>query len=97
MFQATRITMISSAGAERVSTVFRAVQSHPGWIKRWALLAALIVIGVPIFLLVMLAVMAGVLVFGGLAAGNALANRIRGLMPRSDGRSNVRVIQRAEP
>lgn len=96
MFQFTRISTYSSRGYERAGTVLRMVQSQPGWITRLAALVVLIVIGLPIFLLVMVALFAGAFVFAMLALINGLAMKIRGGLPRSDGRENVRVIQRAD-
>ena len=96
MLQFTRISTYSSRGFDRAGAVLRMVQSQPGWITRLAALVVLIVIGLPIFLLVMFALFAGGFVFAMLALFNGLALKIRSVLPRRDGRENVRVIQRAE-
>jgi hypothetical protein len=69
-------------------------QSQPGWITRLAAIAVLMVIGLPIFLLVMFAFLVGGIVFAFLALTNALVVKVKGVLPRRDGRENVRVIHR---
>ena len=93
MFQFTRMSTYSSRGFERAAAALRLVQSQPGWITRLAALVMLIVIGLPIFLLVMLALFAGGFVFALLALFNGLALKIRSVLPRRDGRENVRIIR----
>jgi len=95
MFRTTRFSILTAEGANRVGTVFHTLRSQPGWITRLALLTVFIIIGLPIVLLVMIALLAGIFVFGLLAAINILIWRIRARLT-GDGRQNVRVIQRIE-
>lgn len=88
--------MFSNQGSQRLAGVFRTVQSQPSWISRAALLVFVLVIGIPILLLALLAVFAAVVVFGMLSLFHGLTTRLRGLMPRNDGRANVRVMHRVE-
>lgn len=67
-----------------------------GRLQRAILLAFLIVISLPIVLLVLLALLTAVMVFAVLAAANIVLRRLVHLLPRRDGRSNVRVIRRVE-
>ncbi len=67
---------------------------RPSLAARIALVTFLVIVGVPLALLLGMAVAAAVLVFGGLALLGAANRRLRSLMPGGDGRSNVRVIQR---
>jgi hypothetical protein len=83
-------------GASRVAAVLGTVRSQPNWMVRLAAWAALIVLIVPVVLLGMLALVAGVVTFTILAAASLLLARVRKLMPRDDGRANVRVIERIE-
>ena len=94
---ATRIDMSQVRDfADRGQTVFRTVSAQPGWVTRLALYTFVIVIGLPILLLTIVALCAAIIVFGVLVVANALIMRLRGAMPRDDGRRNVRVIQRRD-
>ncbi len=95
MIRITRITTFPNRGAESASHVWRAVSSQPNWISRIALLAFFIIIGLPIVLLFVLAVLVSVAVFAVLAGAYSLYNLVRGSLPRSDGRENV-VVRRVE-
>ncbi len=53
-----------------------------------------LVIGLPLLLLAVIAVMAAIIVLTGLALINAALAKLRRLLPKRDGRSNVRVIKR---
>lgn len=79
----------------------------PLWVVKASMLAAVLVVAVPILLLTLAAMLAGVLVFLVLAAGVVAYRRLRGLRRwlgggrpggwrgwRDDGRRNVRVIDR---
>jgi hypothetical protein len=70
------------------------VQRQPSWVSRIALLAFLVLVALPIVLLVVAAFFLATLLFAILAGANAVLNAFRGVLPRSDGRENVRVIQR---
>ncbi len=54
-------------------------------------------VGLPILLLLVMAVIFAAAVFGVLALVNAVLVRLRGALPQRDGRSNVRVIRRRGP
>ncbi len=96
MNRAVRIRVFSGEQRDRAARGYRWVVSQPGWITRVALLSFLVVVGLPVLLLLVLAVAASVLVFGGLALLNAGAVRLRGMLPRRGGRRNVRVVGRQE-
>jgi len=68
--------------------------NQPGWVWRSALGVVALVVLLPLLLLVFLALLAGAIVFGMLAAVTMLVERVRGRLPRHDGRENVRVIER---
>ncbi len=89
-----RIQVLGSRHRDRVARGYRWALAQPSWIARVALLAFLLVVGVPIMLLVGLAVLAAVIVFAGLALLHTVINRMRGLPAAGDGRDNVRVIRR---
>lgn len=95
MIRVERISTFANEGTGRAQVLFRSVAAQPSWIARIALMTFLLVIGLPILLLFLLALLAGVLIFSVLAVANAIVLRVRGLLGRrSDGRENVRVIQR---
>ena len=54
----------------------------------------LLVVGLPILLLIGLAIFAATIVFTSFALVNVALIRLRGILPKRDGRSNVRVIKR---
>jgi hypothetical protein len=70
------------------------VQRQPNWVSRLALMCFLVLVALPIVLLVLAAFFVAMLLFGVLAGVNVVLNAVRGVLPRSDGRENVRVIQR---
>lgn len=86
--------VVISRGSEHAGQAWRAVQSQPSWIARLAGAIIVLVIAVPFVLLVLLALLAGVVVFGALALVNVVVAWVRGVLPRHDGRENVRVIRR---
>jgi uncharacterized membrane protein HdeD (DUF308 family) len=69
---------------------------QPGWVWRAAIGVVVFIIALPLIVLVFVALLAGAIVFGMLAAIAMLWQRIRRLLPgvRHDGRENVRVIVR---
>lgn len=96
MAQWLRIWQVAGACKNRIAVTASTLQSKPNWAMRVALLVAAMVIMLPIVLLTMLALMLGIIVFGVLAGASVIVTRLRGLMPRADGRENVRVVRRAE-
>ncbi len=93
MQRVVRVRSFTNEQRERAARAYQWAARQPSWVTKFALLAFLIVIGIPVFIILMLAVVASVIVFGGLAALNLLVIRLRSLLPHADGRSsNVRVI-----
>ncbi len=98
--RADRIT----TAAGRMGSVWRLAASQPGWPLRIALLTFLLVLGLPIILLALVAILLAAAVFAVLALAHGTIERIRrrgrgqgrGLLGRRDGRENVRVIQRPD-
>ncbi len=70
------------------------VPPRPSWAARLALITFLVIVGLPLAILVGMAVAAAALVFGGLSLLGAARRRLGSVLPGHDGRSNVRVIQR---
>lgn len=73
-------------------------RSRPSWVVRGALVAAVLVVVVPLVLLTLAAVIVGMLVFAALSLVASIGNLFGGgrdVKPSGDdGRRNVRVIQR---
>ncbi len=94
--------MTTAAG--RMGSVWRLAASRPGWPLRIALLTFLLVLGLPIILLALVAILLAAAVFAVLALAHRTIERIRGrgrirgwgLLGRRDGRENVRVIERRD-
>lgn len=91
-----RVFTFVTSGTNRAQQAWRVAARQPGWITRLTALTFLIVIGVPILLLLLLALVASAIIFGVLVFFNGLMMRLRGVTPKRDGRRNVRVIQRSE-
>lgn len=72
------------------------VPARPGRAARLAVITFLVIVGLPLAILVGMAVAAAVLVFSGLTLLRAAWRRLGSVMSGGDGRSNVRVIQRDE-
>ncbi len=102
MLRVTRITTHAADQSRYAAGVWRAAASQPGWITRIALMTFLLVVGLPILLLVMAAILIAAVVFAGLALLNGVVARVRGMrggrgaLGRRDGRANVRVIRRSD-
>jgi hypothetical protein len=69
----------------------------PNWIARVALLAIIIVVATPILVLAVLVALITVIGLIMASTVNMLIGAITGIIPRRDGRENVRVIVRREP
>ena len=101
-----RFDRITTGPAGRMGSVWRLAASRPGWPLRIALLTFLLVLGLPIILLGLVAILLATAVFAVLALAHRTIERIRGLgrgrirgrglLGRRDGRENVRVIQRPD-
>ncbi len=97
MIRAVRIAQYASQSQQRAQSAWTAINTQPSWIVKATLLAFILVIGVPILLLVFLALIAAAALFAILWAFNRVVSIFKGLLPQRDGRSNVRVIQRGGP
>ena len=96
MFRVVRFAQYASEGQQRATAAWRAVNTQPGWIVKATVFAFLLVVGVPIVLLLLLALIVAGLLFAVLWSVNALIRRLKGLLPHRDGRRNVRVIRRID-
>jgi hypothetical protein len=96
MIRITRISTFTEQGTQRAARAWQTVASQPSWIARIALYTFLIVIGLPIAILFVLALVLAMFVFAVLAGCYWLWTRVRGALPRRDGRENVKVVRRAD-
>ena len=96
MFRVVRMTEYVDRGRERAGAAWQTVNTQPSWIVKTTVLVFLLVIGVPILLLLLLALFAAVLVFAVLWGANRLLGGLRGVLPGRGGRENVRVIRRID-
>jgi uncharacterized membrane protein required for colicin V production len=96
MFRVVRMTEYVDRGRQRAGAAWQTVSAQPGWIVRTTSLVFLLVIGVPILVLLVLAILAALVVFSILWGVNRLLGGLRGILPRRDGRENVRVIRRID-
>ncbi len=72
------------------------IPARPSWAARLALITFLVIVGLPVAILLGMAVAAAALVFSGLSLLGAARRRLGSVLPGRDGRSNVRVIRRDE-
>ena len=96
MFRVTRISNIAGPGAQRASQAWQAINTQPSWIVKATTLAFLLVVGIPVLLLVLVALIVAAALFTVLWGVNRLITAFRGALPRDDGRENVRVIRRID-
>ena len=89
-------TMFTTPGAQRVGAAWRTAAAQPSWMSRAVLLTFILVIGIPIFLLVSVALIAASLVFSVLWGFNYLMIKVKGALPHNDGREGVKVIRRKD-
>jgi hypothetical protein len=94
MMNADRPFNTFHATAQRAGATWSTIQRQPSWVSRAALLCFVALVALPVILLVLLAFAAAFVLFAILAGVNVVLNAFRGVLPRSDGRENVRVIQR---
>ena len=92
----TRITTIETEGARHAGDAWNAARRQPIWLMTVTETVFLLVIALPIILLFLLALVAATVVFAALWGVNRLAAAIRGVLPRRDGRQNVRVLPPGE-
>ncbi len=94
MDRVVRIPTVTAEQRERAVRGYRWLVSQPSWVVRLALVVFLLLVGLPLLLLAVVAVIAATIVFTSLALINAGVAKLRGFLPKRDGRSNVRVIKR---
>lgn len=95
MFRIVEIRRYAEDGSGRVQGAWQYAARQPSWIARLALTVFLFIVMLPIIALLLLAFLAGVVVFLILAVGNTLVRLVRSVLPTSGhGRDNVRVIRR---
>ncbi|MHC4415134.1 MAG: hypothetical protein ACYS0G_07615 [Planctomycetota bacterium] len=92
------VVRIRGFGAQQRDRVLRGYRwaAAPSGAGRLALVALAVLVGLPILLVIGVAVLAAALVFGILALGYLAFWKLRRLLPARDGRSNVRVIRRPD-
>ncbi len=91
-----RFNTFSTRGAQRVASMWQTAARQPSWVSRVALLTFIVVIGVPIFILVALALIAATFVFAILIGVNWVLSKFKRALPVRDGRQNVRVSERRD-
>jgi len=96
MFRVVRLAQYASGSQQRAGAAWRTINTQPGWIVKATVFAFLLVVGVPVVLLLLLALFVAGLLFTVLWGANALVRRLKRLMPQRDGRENVRVIRRID-
>ena len=96
MVDSRQVFRFATSGSQRAGQAWRMASRQPSWITRITVLAFLLVIGIPVGLLILGAILAAALIFGVLVLVNGLMMKIRGLLPKRDGRKNVRVIRRID-
>jgi hypothetical protein len=75
MFRVVRLAQYASEGQHRAGAAWRTINTQPGWIVRATVFAFLLVVGVPVVLLLMLALFVAGLLFAILWTINALIRR----------------------
>ena len=96
MIDSRQVFRVASTGSQRAGQAWRMASRQPSWITRLTVLTFLIVVGIPIALLILGAVFAAAIIFGVLVLFNSLLMKIKRLLPKRDGRQNVRVIRRID-
>ena len=91
-----QIRTITAELARRAGLTFRAVRSRPGALSQIVGMLLIIVLALPIAAFLVLLTLAAIVFLGILAGLSVLRTRLRGMLPRNDGRANVRVIRRPE-
>lgn len=82
------------ATARRAGATWSTIQRQPSWVSRAALMCFVVLVALPVIALILLAFAVAFVLFAILAGVNVIVNAFRGVLPRSDGRENVRVIER---
>ena len=97
MFRTVRIANLNHPGFQRAARAYQVAAAQPSWITRLALFTFLLVIGLPLMLLFLFALLTATVVFGTLALGHLMILKLKGLMPVQNGRENVTIIRREPP
>ncbi|MHC4947078.1 MAG: hypothetical protein ACYTG1_02290 [Planctomycetota bacterium] len=92
-----RIQTFGSRQRERGLRGYRWAASQPSWIVRVALVTFVAIVAIPFAVLLLLALLLAVVVFGGLALVNLGMERVRALVRGPDRSSNVRIVRRDDP
>lgn len=86
----------AESGSERATAAWQSINSQPSWLARAVVWAFLIVVALPLLLLMIIALLVATIVFGVLWLVNKVLLLLRPVLPRRDGRENVRVIRRVD-
>ncbi len=96
MAETRRVRPTAAESTARVFQVYRSAAQQPNLALRVALLVFLVVIGLPILILILVAILAATVVFMLLSLVTVCVDGVRRLFSNtSDGRENVRVIDRS--
>jgi hypothetical protein len=92
----TRITTFATGGARHAGVAWNAARRQPSWLMTVTATVFMLVVALPIILLFVLALVAATIVFAALWGVNRIAAAMRSVLPRRDGRRNVRVLPPGE-
>lgn len=96
MVDSRQVFRFAVDGSQRAGQAWRVASRQPSWITRLTVLTFLLVIGIPVAVLILAAILAAGIIFGLLVLANNLVMKIKGMLPKRDGRENVRVIRRID-
>ena len=96
MFRVVNIRDYAESGSERASAAWQSINAQPSWLARAVVWAFLLVVALPVLALLLLALLVATIVFGVLWLANKVLLLLRPVLPRRDGRENVRVIRRTD-
>ncbi len=96
MFRVIRIAQYANQSQQRATAAWRAINTQPSWIVKATTFVFVLVIGVPLLLLLLLALLAAAALFAVLWGVNQIILGAKGVLPKDDGRKNVRVIRRTD-
>ena len=88
-----RFINMAQQSSQRAGRAWQTVRAQPSWVTKAAVIAFVLVIGIPLAILLFVALVVATIVFTVLWAINRVLNLVGGALPRGDGRQNVRVIQ----
>jgi len=96
MFRVVRIAQYANQGQQRATAAWQRINTQPSWIVKATALAFILVVGVPIVLLILLALVVASVLFAILWGVNQIILGFKGFLPEREGRKNVRVIRRID-